>query len=341
MSNQPPQLQLNGIYRGKPWSGALPRGLVGFIWRVSAWDQLWLSLLSIIVFVLSTAPLELQRRIVNDAFAHGALREILWLSAAYAGVALAEGAVKLLLNIYRGWTSENAVRMLRFAIHALINQLPGQGRDTALEGVEVSLILAETEPVGGFVGTSLSEPVLQGGVLLAVFGYMVYLQPLMALLCFLLFAPQLVIVPLMQAAINRRAQSRIRVLRAVSGALLDDNHREPGPAASQRGRIGQVFTLNMGIYKLKFSMNFLMNLLHHLGIAGVLALGGYYVVEGSIELGTVVAFLAGLAKINDPWGELVNWSRDAMVTHVKYRLIADAVAGLERSVQTAPAAAAG
>ena len=38
---------------------------------------------------------------------------------------------------------------------------------------------------------------------------------------------------------------------------------------------------------------------------GIFALGGYYFVTGKTEIGTVVAFISGLSKITDPWG---NWS---------------------------------
>ena len=79
------------------------------------------------------------------------------------------------------------------------------------------------------------------------------------------------------------------------------------------------------MYKLKFTMNFLMNLSHHAGVAGALALGGWYVLHSRTELGTVVAFISGLAKLNDPWGDLVNWFRDMTVNRVKYRLLAAAL----------------
>ena len=168
------------------------------------------------------------------------------------------------------------------------------------------MVLAEAEPVGGFVGISVSEPLLQGGILFAVFGYMIYLQPLMAIFNLAVFSPQLVFVPLMQGAINRRALARIGTLRAIGIAIVSVPLGEKQSEGSQQARIESVFVLDMGIYKLKFSMNFLMNLLHHIGVAGVLGLGGWYVVSGTTEIGTVVAFLAGLAKINDPWRDLVS-----------------------------------
>jgi ABC-type bacteriocin/lantibiotic exporter with double-glycine peptidase domain len=85
--------------------------------------------------------------------------------------------------------------------------------------------------------------------------------------------------------------------------------------------IGELFATNMSIYKFKFSMNFSMNLMTQLGYAGIFALGGYYVVTGKTQIGTVVAFISGLAKINDPWSELVDWYRNFKVTQVKYQLI--------------------
>ncbi len=83
----------------------------------------------------------------------------------------------------------------------------------------------------------------------------------------------------------------------------------------------------MGVFKLKFSMNFLMNMMHHLGIASILAIGGYYVATGETQIGTVVAFVSGLSQINDPWGDLVNWFPELSVTRTKYDLISRAVTG--------------
>jgi ABC-type multidrug transport system fused ATPase/permease subunit len=198
---------------------ALPPTIFGYIRRFTLRSQLALAALSVVVFLLSAAPLELQRRIVNDAISQGAVASIIWLALAYAGVAVAEGAVKLGMNIYRGWISENAVRQLRNTIHATMGTATNAGSSEA-EGVEVSLILSEVEPIGGFIGVGTSEPLLQGGILISVFGYMIYLQPKIALVSLLVFSPQLIFVPWMQYSINRRVGMRIRILREVSGGIV-------------------------------------------------------------------------------------------------------------------------
>src|SRR5215204_571713 len=72
----------------------LPQTMMGFVLRCSGRHQIALALLAAGVFGLSSVPLELQRRIVNDAIKNGATETIFWLAAAYAGVALLEQALK-------------------------------------------------------------------------------------------------------------------------------------------------------------------------------------------------------------------------------------------------------
>ena len=296
---------------------ALPQSIIGYVLRYSGKHQIGLAVLAVAVFALSTVPLELQRRIINDAIKSGATATIVWLAAAYAGVALAEQGLKLVLNVYRGWVSETAVRQLRKSL-----ELSSEDRKEAT-GTRVAMMVDEALPIGGFVGMSVSEPLLQGGILASVIGYMVILEPYMALLSLAFLAPQMVFVPLMQRAINRRAADRIRTVREVSSDMI-------GTGTAGDAQIEQVFSLNMGVYKIKYSMNLLMNLMHYFAVAVALGVGGWFAVAGRIEVGTVVAVVAGLGKLNDPWGDLVSWGREFSVVSVKYRLFADVLGRVGR-----------
>ena len=81
----------------------------------------------------------------------------------------------------------------------------------------------------------------------------------------------------------------------------------------------------MGVFKLKFSMNFLMNLSTHLQIVAVLLYGGWLVLNSQLEIGGVVVLISGIHRITDPWGDLVNYFRDISVSNVKYHLLANTV----------------
>jgi len=302
----------------------MPPTLFGFVGRVGAWAQLWISLLAVAVFTLNTVPLELQRRILNAAVLHGDFELLAALATVYVAVVLSEGLVKLLMNVYRGWLGEKAVRALRLATTSLVASLPAQRAKPGVKGVEISLILAEPEPIGGFVGVAISEPVLQIGILLSVIGYMFYVEPMLAVVSIVLFSPQFVFVPLMQRAINRKVRIRIAVLRQASAGVLA-RANETERALKQQLRFAEIFQLNLGIFKLRYSMKFLMNLTQNFGRVVILGVGGWYVINGQTELGTVVAFLSGLNNMNEPWSELVNWFQDMMVTSAKYRVFAAAM----------------
>ena len=116
-------------------------------------------------------------------------------------------------------------------------------------------------------------------------------------------------------------------------AATRDQHRRDARIASAEQdrsdakRIDRVLQLNMGIFKLKFSMNFLMNFCSHLQVVAALLIGGWMVHTDQLEVGGVVAFISAVGRLNDPWGDLVNYFRDLSVTQVKFGLVAEKVNG--------------
>ena len=311
-------------------STSLPKTIIGYVLRTSGKHQLGLAALAVGVFALTSVPLEIQRRIVNDAIKNGATTTIVWLAVAYAGVALLEQAFKLALNVYRGWVSEDAVRTLRRtlreagvheAAHRDVNReakSEASPDDDSETGTHAAMVVSEAEPIGGFVGMAISEPLLQIGILASVIGYMTSLEWWALALSAGFLLPQLLFVPALQHAINRRAAERVKTLRHVGGDIV-------ATGVPEEDGIERVFELNMGIYKIKFSMNLAMNFMYHGAVAIALGVGGLLAVQHKLEVGTVVAIVSGLGKLNDPWGDLVNWGREFSVDSVKYRLFADAL----------------
>ena len=68
-----------------------------------------------------------------------------------------------------------------------------------------------------YAGTVLA----QGGILVSVLAYMVHVDFWMAATAFLLFVPQLVFVPLMQGAMNRRTRVRVQIIRQLSISIVE------------------------------------------------------------------------------------------------------------------------
>src|SRR3546814_1176042 len=75
------------------------------------------------------------------------------------------------------------------------------------------------EHLGGFVGEGLSQPVVNGGMLVAMGGYMLVVEPLVALISMAFVLPQIVLMPLLQGRINRLIERRVVLLRRFGDKL--------------------------------------------------------------------------------------------------------------------------
>jgi ABC-type bacteriocin/lantibiotic exporter with double-glycine peptidase domain len=298
--------------------------LYRYIWKVSARDQVILSLLAAAVFLIELVPLELQRRIVNGAVEGRPFGFIGLLCVIYVVVMGAQGGLKLVMNVYRGSVTEAANQRLRIQVNSPATGASASAAAPGGEGVKISIIVSEVESIGGFVGASFSEPMLNAGILLSILGYMIFTQPWLALVALLIFCPQLLFIPFLQDAINLRTKQRIQTMRALSVDIVNEAAEREGVRTHQtfRRRIANVYRLNMEIFRRKFGMNFLMNLLYHLGIVGILGMGGWLVLQGKTEVGTIVAFISGLNRMNDPWNDLVDFFRNLTNTGLKFRMIA-------------------
>src|SRR5262249_25057270 len=96
----------------------LSDGLFRYILAMSLRHQIPLVLLTVAVFLLEVVPLELQRRVVNDAVKDRSYRTIVMLCATYVAAVLVQGAAKLGVNIYRSWVGERIKRDLRRRVSA-------------------------------------------------------------------------------------------------------------------------------------------------------------------------------------------------------------------------------
>lgn len=280
-----------------------------FAWRQSRRHQPWLCLLAGLIFPLTMVPLELQRRIIDRAIGENDLDLLLWLGACYLAVVVLQGGLKYLLRLYRGMVSERTMLNLRRAVQA-----QGASGD---EGETVSIVASEVERVGGFVGEAFSEPVLQGGILLAILGYMLVVEPTIAAVSLAFFIPQIVLVPIIQQFVNRRAKRKIELVRELGDHIVEDaaDHDYAGTAR-------QVYAVRMSYYRFKFAGKLINNFMNHLAPLSVLMVGGYLVINGETTIGTVVAFISGFERMADPSRQLLAYYRLVAETQVQYRLIA-------------------
>ena len=86
---------------------------------------------------------------------------------------LINGGFKYFINVFRGVLAERMLRRLRFQLVNRVLRFPLPHFKNISHGEVVSMVTAEAEPVGGFVGDSLSLPAFQGGMLITALVFII------------------------------------------------------------------------------------------------------------------------------------------------------------------------
>jgi len=322
-------------------------GLYRYVWRSTGTQQVRLILLTALIAPLMMVPLELQRLIVDSAIAGQNLDQLIWYGAFYLVVVLLQSGLKYLRNVYQDITAEGVVRILRLRVTEVVDFESGTSDGIALDrrGAKVSMAAAEAERLGGFVGESLAQPLLDGGTFLAVISYMMIIEPLIAVYTLALFLPTAMLVPPLQHVNNRFVAHRTKLVRLLGEELagVDDQNgpvghsdRQEESASSADGQrrhnkvIERVYRTRIRIVLLKYLVKTVNNLMGNLGPLGVLGLGGWLVIQGETEVGTIVAFLSGFERLQQPARDLLNFYRRQSRMRDQYRLFCCKVGMLPR-----------
>ena len=290
--------------------------LLGYVRRMSGWSQLWLALLAIAVSVIGLVPIELQRRIIDDAISAADARLLGLLAALYLGVVLAQQLLKVGLRMGQGWLGESAVRYTRHHLRGLVHARGRQGDP----GERVSVLGAEVDKLGGFVGEGPSGAAANLATLGGVLAYTFWVEREIALVGLVLLVPQVLLVPLMQARVNRLMADRLALLRRFGTRVSDLDTARPG-------EIARLYRNRLAIHLWKALRKAALNVANHLAPLGILLWGGWMVIEGQTTLGVLVAFTAGFERMASPARELIAFYRRAQQAGVQHRMVADWMQG--------------
>jgi ABC-type multidrug transport system fused ATPase/permease subunit len=305
------------------------RELYGYVWRSSASQQIILILLAIIAALLASAPLELQRHIINTLAGHEQAGRLLWLCAGYLIAALSIAGLKYTVNFKSAGLGEFMIRSLRQDIFLSFSPLkPNETPEEMAKGKSgtlVTMISTQAEAVGKFVGDCISTPIVQAGTLFSVFSYMLYTEPRLGLVVLLIAVPQVLVVPTIQRRINTQVRERARALLRAGDLVVDDMEGSREADGSLGAAISEAFetiySVRLRVFKLKFGLKFMVSGLQSIAVFILLFVGGIMVLHGKTEIGIVVAFISGLDRVVDPWRELIAFVRSTSAAKVQFDLI--------------------
>ncbi|MEM9126681.1 MAG: ABC transporter transmembrane domain-containing protein [Pseudomonadota bacterium] len=293
--------------------------LYSAIWRVSAGRQVILILLSIAVAALAAVPLEFQRDIINHLTSDdvGAQRLIL-LGVGMMAVILLSLALKWVLGYRAGTLGEDIIRLIRQRLLRRSADVTETGEDIR-KGTMTTAVSAEAEELGKFAGGAFSDPVVQVGTMISVIGYISSTQPGLGLIALSMILPQVIIVLVSQRKVNVFVAERVRILRTAN-----DNLTTADVEAVEHdinAMFDEIYETRRHMFLWKLSAKFLLSVINGAGTVGVLMLGGYLVLDGRTDVGTVVAALSGLGRIQGPTAFLIAFYRQVSANRIKYELL--------------------
>lgn len=303
-----------------------------FYWILRKYHSIQLLLLTIILASLffRVFPLEMQKRIINEAI-HLRNEQLLFLYCGlYIGAVLLAGLSKYLINIIQTVLGQKILVEMRTELYHHILQLPLQFYRKMQPGTVISAMTAELNSIGFFLGGALAIPLTSILSFLVFLGFMFSLSPLLAMLSVSVYPFELIIIPLLQKRYNRLNKKRIKTTRAMANVVneaisgIHEIHANAGYSMEEKRLnrfVKRLYSLVKRLFIVKFGVKFANNMFQSVGPFILFLVGGYLAINGQFTLGALVAFLSAYEKVYDPWKEMLEYYQSLQDALVRYKQI--------------------
>ena len=317
----------------------MEKTIYGFVFRHSLAQQLFLLALTVASFPVLYVSLELPKQIINDAISGsgfprsllglelGQIEYLMVLSFAFLGLVLLNGAFKFAINTGKGRLGERLLRRLRYDLYSRLLRFPLPVFKRTGQGEIIPMVTQEVEPLGGFMGDALAQPVYQLGILVTIGAFMLIQEPILGLAALALYPFQMYAIPKLQRRVTALAKERVQHVRRLSDRIgesistIEAVHADDGSnrlRADIANRLGGIYDIRFEIFRRKFFIKFLNNFLAQLTPFFFYSIGGYLIIEGRLSFGAMVAVLAAYKDMSAPWKELLAYYQQQADARIKY-----------------------
>jgi len=317
-----------------------------YLLKYSTPQQLILTLMALVSFPFLYAFYELPKTIVNGAIQAESdvvsvplfdveldqMTYLFILTGLFLVLVIVNQGFKYIINVYRGVTGERLLRRLRYELYRRILRFPLPTFRKKSQGELISMITAEVEPLGGFIGEAFSLPAFQGGTLLVILAFLFVQNPLMASAAVALYPLQGYLIPKLQRRVNLLGKERVRRVRRMSERIgetvqgVQEIHAHDTSQlelAEFSNQLNSIYFVRYRIYLLKFVIKFLNNFIQQLGPFFFYAIGGYLTIRGELEIGTLLAAIQAQKDLGAPWKELLGFYQRLEDARIKYNQVVE------------------
>ena len=240
------------------------------------------------------------------------------------------GWLKQLVNTEKGRLGERMLRRLRYELFDRVLRFP-IGHFRKVKQAEIATqIKDEVEPLGGFIGDAYITPAFLGGQALTALYFIILQDWRLGLVSIVVLGIQVVVIPLLRKRIlelGRRRQITARQLagriaEAVDGSVeIHTNDTSLYERADIINRLETIFLIRFELYKRKFFVKYLNNMLSQTTPFLFYLIGGYLALTGRFDVGSLVAVIGAYKDLPSPVKELIDWDQQRQDVQIKYELV--------------------
>ena len=292
-------------------------------------DVVWLLVLVALGSVTAVANPVLLGAIIDRGVVPGRTGVVVWLAAAVAGLALAEAALQLAQRWFSSRVGEGLIYDLRSEVFDHVQRMPVAFFTRTQTGSLVSRLNNDVIGAQRAFTSTLSQVVSNLISLVLVLGTMLVLSWQITLVALLLlpvfvvparwFGRRLQRITREQMQLDADMGSVMTERFNVGGAILAKLYGRPDEDAEHFARKA-ARVRDVGVVAAMYGRIFFtaVGLVAALATALVYGLGGLFVIDGNIRLGTLVALSALLVRLYGPLTSLSNVHVDVMTALVSF-----------------------
>ncbi len=266
------------------------------------------------------------------------------LSGCFLLLVIISGLFKFYINTYKGQLGERMLQILRFELFERVLYLPLTEYRRIKPAEIATMIKDEVEPLGGFIGDAFVQPVFLVGQIITAVIFILLQNLMLGLITLGLVAVQGLLIPRLrvrQLELGRQRQLTARALAGNISEIVEDmpnvivNDTFSQQKNNIAAQLNQIFVIRFALYRWKFFVKFLNNMIAQFTPFLFYTIGGYLAIQGSLDLGQLVAVIAAYRDLPGPVKELIDWDQERMDVEIKYAQVAEQF-GVAATIEVAP-----
>lgn len=324
----------------------MDRTIYGFIFRYSKAQQIFLLIVTCSAFPFIYLQPDIVKRIVNDAirgsssdfpkellgFEFEQIPFLILMCFGFLLLVIINGGFKFYINSSKGRLGERMLRRLRYTLYGRVLRFPLPHFKRVSQGEVIPMITQEVEPLGGFIGDAIAQPVFQAGMLITFLIFIIVQDWMMGCAAMAMFPIQGYIIPRLQKKVNALGKRRVQAVRRVSERISESingiqevhsNDASNLMRAEFAMHLGRIYDIRFEIYQRKFVIKFINNTLAQFTPFLFYLIGGYLVIEGNLSIGALIGVISAHKDMNSPWKELLAFYQQYMDARIKYEQVVE------------------